>query len=111
GKPIGEARAEVQRGVDLLHYYAGEGWRSAGEVIPSVAPDTFLFTMREPLGVVAVITPWNFPVAIPLWKAAPALIYGNTVVLKPATASPLTALAVAEVFAEAGLPPGVFNVV
>jgi len=111
GKPIGEARGEVQRGVDLLHYYAGEGWREIGSVIPSAAADTFLYTVREPLGVVGVITPWNFPVAIPLWKAAPALIYGNTVVLKPASDAPLTALALAEVFAEAGMPPGVFNVV
>lgn len=111
GKPIGEARGEVQRGVDLLQYYAGEGWRSVGEVIPSAAPDTLMYTIREPLGVVGVITPWNFPVAIPLWKSAPALIYGNTVVLKPAADAPLTALAIAEIFEEAGIPPGVFNVV
>ena len=111
GKPIGEARGEVQRGVDLLHYYAGEGWRAVGEVIPSAAPNTLLYTLREPLGVVGVITPWNFPVAIPLWKSAPALIYGNTVVLKPASDAPLTALEIARVFAEAGMPPGVFNVV
>lgn len=111
GKPIGEARGEVQRGVDLLHYYAGEGWREVGDVIPSAAPNTLLFTVREPLGVVAVITPWNFPIAIPLWKAAPALIYGNTVVLKPASDAPLTALELAEIFHEAGMPPGVFNVV
>lgn len=111
GKPIGEARGEVQRGVDLLEYYAGEGWRSIGEVIPSAAPDTFMYTVREPLGVVGVITPWNFPLAIPLWKSCPALIYGNTVVFKPAADAPLTGLVVAEIFAEAGLPPGVFNVV
>lgn len=111
GKPIMEARGEVQRAVDLLHYYAGEGWRSLGEVIPSVAPDTLMYTVREPLGVVGVITPWNFPIAIPLWKSAPALIYGNTVVLKPATDAPLTALAIADVFEEAEMPPGVFNVV
>lgn len=111
GKPIGEARGEVQRGVDLLQYYAGEGWRSVGDVIPSASADTLMFTVREPLGVVSVITPWNFPVAIPLWKSAPALIYGNTVVLKPAADAPLTALTIAEVFAEAGMPPGVFNVV
>jgi len=111
GKPIGEARGEVQRGVDLLEYYAGEGWRSTGDVIPSAAPETLMFTMREPLGVVGVITPWNFPLAIPLWKSAPALIYGNTVVLKPAGDAPLTALVLPEIFAEAGMPPGVFNVV
>ncbi|MFO7319823.1 MAG: aldehyde dehydrogenase family protein [Limnochordia bacterium] len=111
GKPIGEARGEVQRGVDLLHYYAGEGWRSLGHVIPSAAPGALMFTVREPLGVVGVITPWNFPVAIPLWKSCPALIFGNTVVLKPAADAPLTALAIASVFEEAGMPPGVFNVV
>lgn len=111
GKPINEARGEVQRGVDLLHYYAGEGWRSSGDVIPSVAPNTFLYTTREPLGVVGVITPWNFPIAIPLWKAAPALIYGNTVVLKPASDAPFSGLILGEVFQEAGMPDGVFNVV
>src|SRR5690606_35000445 len=111
GKPIGEARGEVQRGVDLLHYYAGEGWRSLGHVIPSAAPGALMFTVREPLGVVGVITPWNFPIAIPLWKSCPALIYGNTVVLKPAGDAPLTALTLPEIFEEAGMPAGVFNVV
>lgn len=111
GKPIGEARGETKRGVDLLRYYAGEGMRSVGEVIPSTAPDTLMFTTREPLGVVAVITPWNFPVAIPLWKMCPAIIYGNTVVLKPADLAPITALRIAEIFDEAGLPKGVVNVV
>src|SRR5690606_25642384 len=80
-------------------------------VIPSAAPGALMFTVREPLGVVGVITPWNFPVAIPLWKSCPALIFGNTVVLKPAADAPLTALAIASVFEEAGMPPGVFNVV
>lgn len=111
GKPIVEARGEVQRAVDLLHYFAGEGWREVGDVIPSSAPNTLLYTVREPLGVVGVITPWNFPIAIPLWKAAPALIYGNTVVLKPASDAPLTALEIAQAFEESGMPPGVFNVV
>ncbi len=111
GKPITEAKGEVQRAVDLLHYYAGEGWREVGDVIPSSAPNTILYTVREPLGVVGVVTPWNFPIAIPLWKAAPALIYGNTVVLKPASDAPLTALEIAQAFEEAGMPPGVFNVV
>ncbi|MBI3962160.1 MAG: aldehyde dehydrogenase family protein [Deinococcus sp.] len=111
GKTIGEARGEVARGVTILRYYAGEGSRQVGEVIPSANPRTLLFTTRAPLGVVALITPWNFPIAIPVWKLAPALVYGNTVVLKPATLAPLTALRVAECFAEAGLPPGVLNIV
>lgn len=111
GKPLGEARGEVQRGVDLLTYYAGEGWRTNGEVIPSVAPGALMFTVREPVGVVGAITPWNFPLAIPLWKCCPALIYGNTVVLKPASNAPITGLVTAEIFHEAGMPPGVFNVV
>lgn len=111
GKSIAEATGETGRGVVLLRYYAGEGLRVGGEVIPSVNPGLLLFTERVSLGVVGLITPWNFPVAIPLWKAAPALIYGNTVVLKPSEMSPVTAHLIAEVFAEAGLPAGVFNVV
>ena len=103
-----EAGGETGRGVVLLRYYAGEGLRAGGEVIPSANPQTLQFTERIPLGVVGLITPWNFPVAIPLWKAAPALVYGNTVVLKPSELSPLTAQLIAEVFEEAGLPAGVF---
>jgi acyl-CoA reductase-like NAD-dependent aldehyde dehydrogenase len=111
GKPIGEARGEVDRGVVILRYYAGEGLRPVGEVIPSMLPGTLLYTTRSPLGVVGVITPWNFPVAIPLWKMAPALVYGNTVVWKPASDSALTAVRLAEVFEAAGLPQGVLNLV
>lgn len=111
GKPISEARAEVRRGVDLLLYYAGEGMRQVGEVIPSSTENTLLMTRREPLGVVAVITPWNFPIAIPLWKICPALVYGNTVVLKPSDLAPMSALAIGHVFDLAGLPPGALNVV
>src|SRR4029434_9005366 len=84
GKPIGEARGEVARCVAILRYYAGEAVREVGEVIPAQAPGALQFTLREPLGVVALITPWNFPVAIPLWKAARALAFGTTGVLKPA---------------------------
>lgn len=111
GKPIGEARGEVNRCVVILRYYAGEAVREVGEVIPAQAADALQFTLREPLGVVGLITPWNFPVAIPLWKAAPALAFGNTVVLKPSEHSPCSAALLAETAAAAGLPAGVFNVV
>lgn len=111
GKSLVEAGGETGRGVVLLRYYAGEGLRVGGDVIPSANPNTLFYTERVPLGVVGLITPWNFPIAIPLWKAAPALIYGNTVVLKPSDLSPQTAQMIAEVFHEAGLPPGVFNLV
>ena len=111
GKPIGEARGEVGRCVMILRYYAGEAVRANGELIPAQAAGALQFTLREPLGVVALITPWNFPIAIPVWKAAPALAFGNTVVLKPAEASSHVATALAETAAAAGLPAGVFNVV
>ena len=110
GKPIGEARGEVARCVVILRYYAGEAVRSHGEVIPAQSSAALQFTMREPLGVVALITPWNFPLAIPLWKAAPALAFGNTVVLKPAEAASQLAISLAESAAAAGIPRGVFNV-
>jgi len=111
GKSLAEATGETGRGVVLLRYYAGEGLRVGGDVIPSVNPNALFFTERVPVGVVGLITPWNFPIAIPVWKAAPALVYGNTVVLKPSEMSPVTAHILAEVLAEAGLPAGVFNVV
>ena len=110
GKPIAEARGEAARGVVILRYYAGEAVRPNGAVIPSQAPGAIQFTLQEPLGVVALITPWNFPVAIPLWKAAPALAFGNTVVLKPSEMSSYVAMLLAESAAAAGLPAGVFNV-
>jgi len=111
GKPIAEARGEVTRCVVILRYYAGECVRSAGEVIPAGVKGSLQFTLREPLGVVALITPWNFPAAIPLWKAAPAIAFGNTVVLKPAESASLVATHLAETALAAGLPSGVFNVV
>ena len=111
GKPIGEARGETARAVAILRYYAGEAVRSMGDVIPAQTPGALQYTLHEPLGVVALITPWNFPVAIPLWKTAPALAFGNTVVLKPAEAASHTAVLLAEAAAAAGLPAGVFNVV
>jgi alpha-ketoglutaric semialdehyde dehydrogenase len=110
GKPITEARGEVARGEVILRYYAGEAVREIGEVIPAQGAGALQFTLREPLGVVALITPWNFPVAIPLWKAAPALAFGNTVVLKPAEFSSGIAILLAETAAAAGLPAGTFNV-
>lgn len=110
GKPIGEARGEVSRCVVILRYYAGEAVRAVGEVIPPAAAGALQFSLREPLGVVALVTPWNFPVAIPLWKAAPALAFGNTVVLKPAESASLVATRLAETALAAELPPGVFNV-
>ena len=111
GKPLREARLETLRAAQILRYAAGEAWRPIGDVFePSVA-DQRLYTIRRPLGVVGLITPWNFPIAIPVWKLAPALIYGNTLVLKLGYEAPRTGLHVAECFAEAGLPPGVLNVV
>jgi aldehyde dehydrogenase (NAD+) len=110
GKPIGEARGEVGRCVVILHYYAGEAVREMGQVIPAQTAGALQFSLREPLGVVAMITPWNFPLAIPLWKAAPALAFGNTVVLKPAESSSYLATLLAETAKTAGIPDGVFNV-
>jgi alpha-ketoglutaric semialdehyde dehydrogenase len=111
GKPYRESRAEALRGADTLRYFAGEGWRPQGEIFSQTATAHLIHVLRRPLGVVGLITPWNFPCSIPLWKSAPALAYGNTVVLKPAQDAPLTALHLADCFAEAGLPAGVFNVV
>jgi len=110
GKPILEARGEAARCVVILRYYAGEAVRAMGEVIPAQTAGALQFTLRDPLGVVALITPWNFPAAIPLWKAAPALAFGNTVVLKPSEQSPMVALLLAETAEAAGLPAGAFNV-
>jgi acyl-CoA reductase-like NAD-dependent aldehyde dehydrogenase len=110
GKPLREARMEAARAAAILRFSAGEAYRPAGELFePSVANQT-LYTRRRSLGVVGLITPWNFPIAIPVWKLAPALIYGNTVVLKLGYEAPRTGLHVAEAFAEAGLPAGVLNV-
>lgn len=109
GKTLPEAKGETARGVAILRYYAGEGMRKEGDVIPSSDKNALMFTKRTPLGVVGVITPWNFPVAIPIWKIAPALVYGNTVVLKPATEGAVTAAKVVDCFAKAGLPEGVLN--
>jgi aldehyde dehydrogenase (NAD+) len=111
GKSLPEAKGETLRGVAILRYYAAQTLLPDGETIPSFGASTFLYTRRFPLGVVTLITPWNFPVAIPLWKAAPALAFGNAVVLKPSEHAPLTAVHVAECLQEAGLPAGVLNLV
>jgi alpha-ketoglutaric semialdehyde dehydrogenase len=111
GKTLPEAKGETARGVAILRYYAGEGIRKIGDVIPSTDNGALMYTTRVPLGVVGVITPWNFPVAIPIWKMAPALIYGNAVVLKPASETAVTAAKVIECFHEASFPAGVVNMV
>jgi alpha-ketoglutaric semialdehyde dehydrogenase len=111
GKTLPEAKGETARGIAILRYYAGEGMRKDGDVIPSTDKDALMFTKRTPLGVVGVITPWNFPVAIPIWKIAPALVYGNTIVFKPASEAAVTAAKVVECFADAGFPKGVLNFV
>jgi aldehyde dehydrogenase (NAD+) len=110
GKPLREARLEALRAATILRYSAGEAFRPIGELYEPSVIDQRLFTLRRPLGVVGLITPWNFPIAIPVWKLAPALMYGNTVVLKLGYEAPRTGLHVAECFAEAGLPAGVLNV-
>lgn len=111
GKSLKDALGEVQRSINILEFMAGEGRRLDGTTLPSELPKNFTYTLRVPLGVVGAITPWNFPVAIPIWKIAPALICGDTVVFKPATITPLTAMKIAEIFEQAGLPPGVLNLV
>ncbi len=111
GKTLPEARGEVGRTVNILRYYGGEGARLFGRVIPSERDRVFMHTLRTPLGVVGAITPWNFPIAIPAWKACPALVSGNALVLKPSELAPLCATRLAEILIEAGLPPGVLNVV
>lgn len=111
GKPLTEARGDVQEGVDCAFYSAGEGRRLFGQTTPSEMPNKFAMTVRMPIGVCALITPWNFPIAIPCWKAMPALVCGNTVILKPAEDTPACATKLIEIFAAAGLPPGVINLV
>jgi aldehyde dehydrogenase (NAD+) len=111
GKVIKEARGDVQEAIDMAYYMAGEGRRLFGATVPSELPDKFAMAIRQPIGVVGVITPWNFPVAIPSWKMFPALVAGNTVVFKPATDTPMVATMLVEVMVEAGIPAGVVNLV
>ncbi len=111
GKTLAESRGEVQRAINVVEFFAGEARRITGETIPSELPNNFCYTVKQPVGPVAIITPWNFPIAIPIWKMAPALVSGNTVVFKPASLTPMTAALIVEIFAESGLPPGVLNLV
>lgn len=111
GKVIEEGRGEVQEGIDMAYYMAGEGRRLFGETTPSELADKFAMSVRAPIGVVGLITPWNFPVAIATWKSFPAIVAGNTFLWKPATETPMMAYEMAKVFEEAGLPAGVANVV
>lgn len=111
GKTLPEGIGEVNRAGQIFKFFAGEALRSGGELIPSVRPGVRVQVIRQPLGVCGLITPWNFPIAIPAWKIAPALAYGNTVVFKPAEATPALAWQLAEIISRSGLPAGVFNMV
>jgi aldehyde dehydrogenase (NAD+) len=111
GKTLPEAKGEVKRAINILRYFGGEGPRQFCYQIPSERENVFCYTLRKPLGVVALITPWNFPSAIPAWKMAPALVAGNTVVIKPASLAPLSAYRIVEALHEAELPAGVLNYV
>jgi len=111
GKTLGESRGEVQRSINVLEFFAGEARRIAGETLPSELPKNFCYTIKQPIGVVAIVTPWNFPVAIPVWKIAPALVTGNTVVFKPATHTAFAGKKVVEIFEQAGVPAGALNMV
>jgi 2,5-dioxopentanoate dehydrogenase len=111
GKTLAESTGEVQRAIDIFRFFGGLSYTLGGQTIPHDLPDNLLYTQRQALGVVALITPWNFPIAIPAWKLAPALICGNAVVLKPASIAPAMALELGKALVEAGLPKGVLNVV
>lgn len=111
GKVIEEARGEVQEGIDMAFYMAGEGRRLVGETVPSELQNKFAMSVRAPIGVVGLITPWNFPVAIATWKSFPAMVAGNTFIWKPATETPMMAYEMALIFDEVGLPKGVANIV
>jgi len=111
GKVLPEGLGDVQEGIDLTFYMAGEGRRLFGDTVPSELPNKFAMSVREPVGVVAAITPWNFPFAIPTWKLMPALVAGNTVVFKPSSETSIIASTLVEILEEAGLPPGVLNLV
>ena len=111
GKVLAEARGDVQEGIDIAYLMAGEGRRMFGDTVPSELPDKWAMSIRQPIGVAGIITPWNFPMAIPCWKMMPALVTGNTVVLKPATDTPHCAVLLVELMAEAGFPAGTVNLV
>ncbi|MDQ3449265.1 MAG: aldehyde dehydrogenase family protein [Chloroflexota bacterium] len=111
GKVLAEARGDVQEGIDIAYLMAGEGRRMFGETVPSELPDKWAMSIRQPIGVAGIITPWNFPMAIPCWKMMPALVTGNTVVLKPATDTPHCAVLLVKLMEEAGFPAGTVNLV
>ena len=111
GKALKDALGEVQKSINILEFMAGESRRIGGETVPSELPKNFAYTLKQPLGVVGAITPWNFPISIPVWKIAPALVAGNTVVFKPATLTPFTGAKVVEIFERAGVPAGALNMV
>ncbi len=111
GKVLAEARGDVQEAIDIAFLMAGEGRRLFGDTVPSELPDKWAMSIRQPLGVAGIITPWNFPMAIPAWKTMPALVAGNTVVFKPASDTPGCATLLVELMVEAGFPPGVVNLV
>jgi aldehyde dehydrogenase (NAD+) len=111
GKPLAETRGDVQEAIDMTYYMAGEGRRLFGQTTPSELKSKFAMTVRQPMGVCAMITPWNFPMAIPSWKLMPALVCGNTMVIKPAEDTPLSTYSLVQILTEAGLPRGVVNIV
>ena len=111
GKVLAEARGDVQEGIDIAFLMAGEGRRMFGDTVPSELPDKWAMSIRQPIGIAGIITPWNFPIAIPCWKMMPALVAGNTVVFKPSSDAPHCATLLVELMAEAGFPPGVVNLV
>lgn len=111
GKRYSDAYGEVVRGAEILHYFAQDAWRSVGEVLPSITSGKLFYSKRFPVGIIGVISPWNFPISIPIWKMAPALAYGNTIVFKPATITSFTGMKLVEIFEKAGFPKGVINFV
>ncbi|MBU6402092.1 MAG: aldehyde dehydrogenase family protein, partial [Verrucomicrobia bacterium] len=111
GKTLTESQGEVQRAIDIFRFFGGLSYTLGGRTIPHDLPGNLLYTVRQPLGLVALVTPWNFPIAIPAWKLAPALVAGNTAVLKPASPAPAMSLELAKALADAGLPKGVLSVV
>ena len=111
GKVISEARGDVQEGIDIAFLMAGEGRRMFGDTVPSELPDKWAMSIRQPIGVAGIITPWNFPMAIPCWKLMPALVAGNTVVFKPSSETPHCATLLVELMDEAGFPAGTVNLV
>jgi len=111
GKVLSEARGDVQEGIDIAFLMAGEGRRMSGDTVPSELPDKWAMSIRQPIGIAGIITPWNFPMAIPCWKIMPALVTGNVVIFKPASDTPHCATLLVELMAEAGFPPGVVNLI